>query len=49
MLDQMMEALGLNPIYENEPSIHGLLYVIELDDQARAVEQADIESIISVK
>jgi hypothetical protein len=49
MLDQMMDALGLNPIYENEPSIHGLLYVLELDDQPRAVELKDIESIIAAE
>lgn len=49
MLDQMMDALGLNPIYENEPSIHGLLYVLELDDQPRAVEPKDIESIIAAE
>jgi hypothetical protein len=49
MLDQMMDALGLNPIYENEPSIHGLLYVLELDDEPRAVELQDIESIIAVE
>jgi hypothetical protein len=47
MLDLMMESLGLNPIYENETLIRGLLYVIDLDDSTRPVELTDIEAIIS--
>lgn len=32
LLDVLMKASGLEPIYENESKIHGLLYVVEFDD-----------------
>lgn len=44
VLDVMMKALGLTPRYENERSIKGMLYVIEVDDSRRSVQAADIVS-----
>lgn len=32
LLDGLMKASGLGPVYENESKIHGLLYVVEFDD-----------------
>jgi len=32
LLDVLMKASGLEPVYENESKIHGLLYVVEFDD-----------------
>lgn len=32
LLDAIMKALDLEPVYENEPKIKGILYVVEIDD-----------------
>lgn len=37
LLDQLMSALELPCTYENESKIHGLLYVVELDDNLSAL------------
>lgn len=37
LLDVLMEASGLEPSYENESKIHGLLYVVEFDDNLSAL------------
>jgi len=37
LLDTLMSALNLPLIHENESKIHGLLYVIELDDNLGAL------------
>ena len=47
MLDQMMTTLELEPAYENEPSIHGVLYVLEINDEKRPVEIKDIENLLA--
>lgn len=38
LLDCLMSALNLPVIYENESKIHGLLYVIELDDNLSTLQ-----------
>ena len=38
LLDAVMDAQGLAPIYENELKIHGLLYVVEFDGSLSALE-----------
>lgn len=41
LLDKMMETMSLQPVYENEVKINGLLYVVELDDaQTKVTEEA---------
>jgi len=37
LLNALMEAQGMVPIEENESKIHGLLYVVELDDSLAAL------------
>lgn len=37
LLDTLMNALDIPPIEENESKIHGLLYVVELDDSLSAL------------
>jgi hypothetical protein len=43
LLDTFMISLGLQPRYQNEPSIKGLLYVIEVDDLRAPVLPADVK------
>jgi hypothetical protein len=38
LLDVLMQAQGLSPVYENELKIHGLLYVVEFDGSLSALE-----------
>lgn len=38
LLDALMDAQGLAPLYENELKIHGLLYVVEFDGSLSALE-----------
>ena len=45
LLDQLMVASGLDPIYENETEILGLLYVIDIDKKE---EPVTIESLKEV-
>jgi hypothetical protein len=42
LLDQMMEAMSLEPIYANETAIKGILYLVELDDKDASVEIEDL-------
>ena len=43
ILDQMMRAMQLAPIYSNETAISGALYVVELDDRKAAVTLNDLK------
>jgi hypothetical protein len=43
LLDHWMKAAGLEPIFENEPKIRGLLYVIDIDNKAKPVKLADLK------
>ena len=43
ILDTLMSAMQLAPIYTNEVKIKGILYVIELDDQKKAVKLEDLK------
>lgn len=47
LLDQIMISAGLNPVYENEARIRGLLYVIELDNRGREVRYDDVMSYLN--
>ena len=42
LLDTLMVAQGLEPVYANESRIKGLLYFIEVNDQAKAVTVSDL-------
>jgi hypothetical protein len=46
ILDHLMKAQGLEPKYKNEPSIHALLYVIEIDSSPRSVQMSDLKRLI---
>lgn len=46
LLDQIMISAGLDPIYQNETSIIGLIYVIELDDKKNEVRYQDLMSYL---
>lgn len=41
-LDELMLASGLEPTYENEEKILGLLYVVNINNEKRPVELADL-------
>ncbi|MDC0980213.1 hypothetical protein OAQ84_00610 [Bdellovibrionales bacterium] len=43
LLDQIMLASNLDPIFENEPKLRGVLYVINIDNVRRAVTMKDLE------
>ena len=42
LLDTFMKSMGLEPKYENEVKIKGLLYVVNINDEDRPVELEDI-------
>lgn len=42
LLNEMMMAMGLSPVYQNEELIRGLLYVIEIDDIQAPVTLKDL-------
>lgn len=42
LLDTLMVAQGLEPEYDNESRLKGLLYFIEINDQAKAVSVSDL-------
>ncbi|HLE11054.1 MAG: hypothetical protein A2504_01850 [Bdellovibrionales bacterium RIFOXYD12_FULL_39_22] len=42
LLDKLMVAMGLSPIYANEVKIRGVLFVINIDDKKAPVTLADI-------
>ena len=37
LLDAVMTALDLEPAFENEPKVKGILYIVEIDDTDEAV------------
>ena len=45
LLDVFMATQGLEPRFENETRIKGLLYVVEIDDTEGAVELSDLEEL----
>mgnify|MGYP001437777433 CR=1 FL=1 len=49
LLDTLMLASGLEPKYENETKLHGLLYVVNIDDEEHAVSEEDVMEILSTK
>lgn len=42
LLDSIMVAMDLAPVFENEPQIKGLLYVMEIDDKNAPVTLQDL-------
>lgn len=42
LLDQFMIAMGIEPTYENETRVKGLLYVVNIDDTNAPVELGDL-------
>lgn len=42
VLDRVMKAQGLDPVYANEPSIKALVYVVDIDDKQAAVTADDL-------
>lgn len=42
LLDQLMRAQGLAPVYANETAIRGLLYLVEIDDEHGPVTATDL-------
>jgi len=45
LLDELMRVSGLNPVFENETRIRGLLYVFNLDDKKEAVTVAELQRL----
>jgi hypothetical protein len=45
ILDEIMKALDLDPIYKNEELIKGVLHVIEIDDQKSKVTIKDLQAL----
>jgi hypothetical protein len=43
LLDSLMKALALDPIYQNEVKIKGILYVIDVDQTPRSFELSDLK------
>lgn len=46
MLDTMMEALDLEPVYANEAQIKGVFTIVDLDDQKKAVTANEIKELL---
>lgn len=44
LLDKVMTALDLEPAFENEPKVKGILYLVELDDTDEAVTPEALQS-----
>ncbi len=44
LLDAMMVAMNLEPVYANEVKLKGVLYFTELDNEAKAVTLEDLEA-----
>lgn len=49
LLDKLMLTLGLRPVYENETKIEALLYVININNEKRAVSFEDLQELNIVK
>lgn len=47
LLDVWMSSAGLDPSYENEENIAGLLFVINLNDERRAVKLSDLNFLFN--
>jgi hypothetical protein len=45
LLNTAMSAMALTPAYENETAIKGVLFVIEIDDEAKAVTLNDLREM----
>ena len=45
LLDKMMEASDLLPVFTNEVKLQGVLYVVEIDDQKKKVTLSDPENL----
>ncbi len=45
ILDAAMSAMALTPAYENETALKGILFVIEIDDEAKPVTLADLHDM----
>lgn len=45
LLDQLMLALDLQPVYANEIQIQGLLFVININDAQKAVQLEDLQAL----
>lgn len=45
LLDKMMKAMQLAPVYTNETDIKGVLYVINLDNEKSAVSEKDLKKL----
>lgn len=43
LLDSIMKAMELRAVYENEPKIKGILYLMELEDKSSAVTLDDLK------
>lgn len=44
LLDIVMKSLNLNPKFENEPKIKGILYLVEIEDKSEAVSMEDLKA-----
>ena len=44
LLDTVMKAMELRPVYDNEPKIKGILYIMELEDKSAPVTLDDLDS-----
>lgn len=44
LLDSIMTAMELEPKFENEPKIKGILYLMEIEDRAEPVALADLDA-----
>ncbi len=42
ILNKMMEAMQIAPVFSNETSLKGVLYVIELDDKKKSITPEDL-------
>ena len=42
LLDSVMAAMDMAAVFENEPKIKGLLYLIEIDDKQAPVSLEDL-------
>lgn len=45
LLDRWMRAMGLEAKFENEPSIKGVMYFVEISNESRAVTRADLSQL----
>ncbi len=48
LLDQLMLAEGLEAKYKNEPSIFGVLYLIEINSLKKAVTLAELQALLGI-